>query len=55
MDEVIFARSCSQVPVLEQSNLHLIRPNSLVRFRGMVQDMLGNELYIGAFKVLYSL
>ncbi|CAA6656949.1 unnamed protein product [Spirodela intermedia] len=40
----------SQVLVLEQSNLHLIRPNSLVRFRGMVQDMLGNELYIGAFK-----
>ncbi|MQL98059.1 hypothetical protein Taro_030760 [Colocasia esculenta] len=41
----------SQVPVLDSSNLHLIRPNSLVRFRGLVEDMLGNELYIGAFKV----
>ncbi|KAK9167966.1 hypothetical protein Syun_000106 [Stephania yunnanensis] len=28
----------------------LTQPNSLVRFRGMVQDMLGNEFYVGAFK-----
>ncbi|XP_078447003.1 E2F target protein 1 (ETG1) isoform X2 [Wolffia australiana] len=39
-----------QVPVLDQSNIHLIRPNSLVRYRGMVQDMLGKEFYIGVFK-----
>lgn len=39
-----------QVPVLDESNLGLIKPNTLVRFRGMVQDMLGNEFYVGAFK-----
>jgi hypothetical protein len=38
--------------VLNASNLGLIKPNTLVRYRGMVQDMLGNEYYIGAFKVL---
>ncbi|KAG8053372.1 hypothetical protein GUJ93_ZPchr0001g32208 [Zizania palustris] len=39
-----------KVPVLDASNLGLIKPNTLVRFRGMVQDMLGNEYYVGAFK-----
>ncbi|KAF0920336.1 hypothetical protein E2562_034803 [Oryza meyeriana var. granulata] len=39
-----------KVPVLDESNLGLIKPNTLVRFRGMVQDMLGNEFYVGAFK-----
>ena len=41
-----------QVQVLDSSNLGLIKPNTLVRYRGMVQDMLGNEYYIGAFKIL---
>lgn len=40
-----------QVPILNQSNLRWIKPNTLVRIRGMVQDMFGNELYVGAFKV----
>ncbi|KAL0922527.1 hypothetical protein M5K25_006517 [Dendrobium thyrsiflorum] len=40
----------SKVPILNKSSLPWIKPNTLVRFRGMVQDMLGNELYIGAFK-----
>ncbi|XP_020575358.1 mini-chromosome maintenance complex-binding protein [Phalaenopsis equestris] len=40
----------SKVPILDKSSLTWMRPNTLVRFRGMVQDMLGNELYIGAFK-----
>ncbi|KAM0875656.1 hypothetical protein ACQ4PT_036659 [Festuca glaucescens] len=39
-----------KVPLLDASNLGLIKPNTLVRFRGMVQDMLGNEFYAGAFK-----
>ncbi|XP_062193601.1 mini-chromosome maintenance complex-binding protein [Phragmites australis] len=39
-----------KVPVLDASKLGLIKPNTLVRYRGMVQDMLGNEFYIGAFK-----
>ncbi|KAK2982427.1 hypothetical protein RJ640_026270 [Escallonia rubra] len=40
----------SQVPVLSASTVHSIQPNSLVRFRGMIQDMLGNEFYVGAYK-----
>ncbi|XP_020107976.1 mini-chromosome maintenance complex-binding protein [Ananas comosus] len=40
----------SQVPVLDASTHKWIQPNTLVRFRGMVQDMLGNEFYIGACK-----
>ncbi|ONM04996.1 Ripening-related protein grip22 [Zea mays] len=40
-----------RVQVLDSSNLGLIKPDTLVRYRGMVQDMLGNEYYIGAFKV----
>lgn len=40
-----------QVPILDQSNLRWIKHNTLVRFRGMIQDMFGNELYVGAFKV----
>ncbi|KAL6848125.1 hypothetical protein ACP4OV_022253 [Aristida adscensionis] len=39
-----------KVPVLNASSLGLIKPNTLVRYQGMVQDMLGNEFYIGAFK-----
>ncbi|KAL2896093.1 Mini-chromosome maintenance complex-binding protein [Bienertia sinuspersici] len=27
-----------------------LQPNTLVRFRGMIQDMLGNEFYVGAYK-----
>ncbi|KAI3815944.1 hypothetical protein L1987_15628 [Smallanthus sonchifolius] len=40
----------SQVPILTHSTVKWVRPNSLVRFRGMIQDMLGNELYAGAYK-----
>ncbi|KAJ6806447.1 mini-chromosome maintenance complex-binding protein [Iris pallida] len=40
----------AQVPILEPSNIRWLKPNSLVRFRGMVQDMFGNELYVGTFK-----
>ncbi|KAK3163975.1 hypothetical protein QOZ80_1AG0010920 [Eleusine coracana subsp. coracana] len=39
-----------KVPVLNASSIGLIKPNTLVRYRGMVQDMLGTEFYIGAFK-----
>ncbi|KAF3790319.1 Mini-chromosome maintenance complex-binding protein [Nymphaea thermarum] len=40
----------SKVPLLDTANLHLVQPNSLVKFRGMVQDMFDNEFYVGAFK-----
>lgn len=40
----------SQVPILNATSVKYIRPNTLVRFRAMVQDMWGNELYVGAYK-----
>ncbi|GMH27107.1 hypothetical protein Nepgr_028950 [Nepenthes gracilis] len=40
----------SQVPVLNARNVKYIQQNTLVRFRGLIQDMLGNEFYIGAYK-----
>ncbi|XP_050211236.1 mini-chromosome maintenance complex-binding protein isoform X2 [Mercurialis annua] len=40
----------SQVPILNPASLKWIQPNTLVRFRGMIQDMLGNEFYVGAYK-----
>ncbi|KAK4277729.1 hypothetical protein QN277_015681 [Acacia crassicarpa] len=40
----------SRVPVLTPATLRWVQPNTLVRFRGMVQDMIGNELYVGAYK-----
>ncbi|GFZ15094.1 E2F target protein 1 [Actinidia rufa] len=41
----------SQVPILNAANVGWIQPNTLVRYRGMIQDMLGNEFYVGAYKV----
>ncbi|KAL3334425.1 hypothetical protein AABB24_030924 [Solanum stoloniferum] len=40
----------SQVPVLNPSSIVRLKSNTLVRFRGMIQDMLGNELYVGMYK-----
>ncbi|KAG8390164.1 hypothetical protein BUALT_Bualt01G0055000 [Buddleja alternifolia] len=40
----------SQVPMLNPSTINWVQPNTLVRFRGMIQDMLGNEYYVGAYK-----
>ncbi|KAI4306951.1 hypothetical protein L6164_030188 [Bauhinia variegata] len=40
----------SRVPVLTPTTIRWIKPNMLVRFRGMIQDMLGNEFYVGAYK-----
>ncbi|KAA8539502.1 hypothetical protein F0562_026194 [Nyssa sinensis] len=40
----------SQVPILNSANIQWTQPNTLVRFRGMIQDMLGNEFYVGAYK-----
>lgn len=40
----------SQVPILDLSSIKWVQPNTLVRFRGMIQDMLGNEFYAGAYK-----
>ncbi|KAK4766274.1 hypothetical protein SAY87_007916 [Trapa incisa] len=40
----------SQVPILDEKTIHYLQPNTLVRLRGMIQDMLGNEFYAGAYK-----
>lgn len=40
-----------QVPLLSPSTIKWVQANTLVRFRGMVQDMLGNEFYVGTYKV----
>ncbi|CAN4101635.1 unnamed protein product [Withania somnifera] len=40
----------SQVPFLNPSTMTWVQPNTLVRFRGMIQDMLGSEFYVGAYK-----
>ncbi|XP_074287149.1 mini-chromosome maintenance complex-binding protein [Silene latifolia] len=40
----------TQVPILNATSVKYIQPNTLVRVRAMVQDMLGNEFYVGAYK-----
>ncbi|GAU24472.1 hypothetical protein TSUD_319490 [Trifolium subterraneum] len=40
----------SQVPLLTPSTIRYVKPNTLVRYRGMIQDMLGNEFYVGVYK-----
>ncbi|KAL3521301.1 hypothetical protein ACH5RR_019450 [Cinchona calisaya] len=40
----------SQVPMLNAATIRSLQPNTLVKFRGMIQDMLGNEFYVGAYK-----
>ncbi|KAL5569627.1 hypothetical protein UlMin_026202 [Ulmus minor] len=40
----------SQIPILNHKTVRWVQPNTLVRFRGMIQDMLGNEFYVGAYK-----
>ncbi|KAK3598677.1 hypothetical protein CHS0354_006350 [Potamilus streckersoni] len=42
----------SWVPSLNDTPLHNLRPNSLVRYRCMVQDMFDPEFYLGAYEVL---
>ncbi|GAA0141636.1 hypothetical protein LIER_02739 [Lithospermum erythrorhizon] len=39
-----------KVPLLNSKTIKWLQPNTLVRFRGMIQDMLGNEFYVGAYK-----
>ncbi|KAL3863273.1 hypothetical protein ACJMK2_005038, partial [Sinanodonta woodiana] len=42
----------SWIPSLNDTPLHNLRPNSLVRYRCMVQDMFDPEFYLGAYEVL---
>lgn len=40
----------AQVPVLNPASMGFIQPHTLVRFRGMIQNMSGSEIYVGAYK-----
>lgn len=39
-----------QIPMFNVDDINMIPNNSLVRFRGMVQDMFNPEIFIGAFR-----
>ena len=43
-------RPLTQLPLLNATPLDNIRPGTLVRFRGMVQDMLQPEFFVGVFR-----
>ena len=40
-----------QIPSLNDTPLHDVKPNSLVRFRCMIQDMFDPEFYLGLYEV----
>ncbi|XP_030628302.1 mini-chromosome maintenance complex-binding protein [Chanos chanos] len=42
----------SWVPSLNDVPLHYLKPNSLVRFRCMIQDMFDPEFYMGAYETI---
>lgn len=41
-----------RIPSLNHTPLHSLKPNSLVRFRCMVQDMFDPEFYLGIYEVV---
>lgn len=43
-----------QIPSLLHAQLHQLQPNSLVRVRCMVQDMLEPEYFMGAYETAQS-
>ncbi|OCT71317.1 hypothetical protein XELAEV_18034296mg [Xenopus laevis] len=45
-------RSAASVPCLNDVPLHYLKPNSLVRFRCMVQDMFDPEFYMGVYETV---
>ncbi|XP_022091881.1 mini-chromosome maintenance complex-binding protein-like isoform X2 [Acanthaster planci] len=44
--------SLEWVPSLNHTSLHLLKANTLVRFRCMIQDMYDPEFYLGAYEVV---
>lgn len=42
------------IPLLNYSSLHKSKNSSIVRFRGMIQDMLNPEIYLEKYEVLNS-
>ncbi|PIK49482.1 putative mini-chromosome maintenance complex-binding protein [Apostichopus japonicus] len=43
--------SSTWIPSVNHTSLHLLKPDSLVRYRGMVQDMFDPEFYLGVYEV----
>ncbi|KAK7079339.1 hypothetical protein SK128_013886 [Halocaridina rubra] len=41
----------NKIPWVNETPLHHLRPNQLVRFRGMIQDMFDNEFYLDIYEV----
>lgn len=46
------ARLFLQVPSLNDVPLHYLKPNSLVKFRCLVQDMFDPEFYMGVYEAI---
>lgn len=44
-------KSWIEIPFLNHANLDNLKDNSLVRFRGMVQDMANPEIYLSKYDV----
>ena len=44
-------RMLFQIPSLNDTPLHILKPNSLVRYRCMIQDMFDPEFYLGIYEV----
>lgn len=44
------AGGLSAVPALDTTAVEMLRPGSLVRFQGMVQDMWDQEFYLGVYE-----
>ncbi|XP_071793559.1 mini-chromosome maintenance complex-binding protein-like [Asterias amurensis] len=44
--------SLEWVPSLNHRSLHLLKPNTMVRFRCMIQDMYDPEFYLGGYEVV---
>lgn len=42
----------SQVPSLNDVPLHYLKPNSLVKFRCLIQDMFDPEFYMGVYETV---
>lgn len=41
-----------QIPLLNVNELHDFKDSTLVRFRGMIQDMHGPEFYLEKFEII---
>lgn len=42
----------AQVPSLNDVPLHYLKPNSLVKFRCLIQDMFDPEFYMGVYEAV---